>query len=215
MRKWIPALLIIAATVATMVVYSRLPERMPTHWNMSGDIDGWSSRLFGAWLIPLIMAAVWFIMRALPHIDPRRANYEKFSGMYEALIILTLVFMLGLHLALLAAATGTQMDLTRIVLASVGAFLGVIGFLLPKAHPNWFFGIRTPWTLTSDIAWERTHKLGGPLFVLIGALTVVTAVVAPQLTVWVLMLSVIGVTFFLFAYSYKAWKEDTHHRSAF
>jgi len=214
MRKWIPALLIIAATIASAVVYQQLPERIPTHWNMSGEADGWSSRLFGAWLIPLMMAVLWLIMRALPHIDPRRANYEKFKGMYEALIIVTLAFMLVIHLLILSAATGTRMDMGRIVLASVGAFFGVIGFLLPKAHPNWFVGIRTPWTLTSDVAWERTHKLGGPLFVLIGVLTVVTALVAPKLTVWVLTLSAIGVTVFLFVYSYRVWKADVHHRSA-
>lgn len=214
MRKWIPALLIIAATIASVVVYPQLPERIPTHWNMSGEADDWSSRLFGAWLIPLMMAVLWLIMRALPHLDPRRANYEKFKGMYEALIVLTLAFMLVIHVLMLASATGTRMDVGRIVLATVGAFFGVIGFLLPKAHPNWFVGIRTPWTLTSDVAWERTHKLGGPLFVLVGVLTLVTALIAPRFTVWVLTLSVTGVTVFLFIYSYRVWKIDTQRRSA-
>lgn len=214
MRKWIPALLIIAATIASVVAYPQLAERIPTHWNMSGEADDWSSRLFGAWLIPLMMAVLWLVMRALPHLDPRGANYEKFKGMYEALIVLTLAFMLVIHVLMLASATGTRMDIGRIVLATAGAFFGVIGFLLPKAHPNWFVGIRTPWTLTSDVAWERTHKLGGPLFVLIGVLTLVTALVAPRLTVWVLTLSVTGVTVFLFIYSYRVWKMDTQRRSA-
>lgn len=214
MRKWIPILLIVVAMIASVIVYPRLPEQMPTHWNVRGEVDGWSSRLFGAWMMPLMMAVIWLIMRALPHIDPRRANYEKFASMYEALIIVILAFMLGLHFVLLAMATGTNMDMNRIVLASVGAFFGVVGFLLPKAHPNWFVGIRTPWTLTSDTAWERTHRVGGPLFILIGALTVITSVAAPKMAVWVLTVSTVGVVVFLFVYSYRVWKEDDHRRSA-
>ena len=214
MRKWIPVLLIVMAMIASVIVYPQLPEQMPTHWNMRGEVDGSSSRLFGAWMVPLMMAVIWLIMRALPHIDPRRANDEKFATMYEALIIVTLAFMLGLHFVLLAMAMGTNMDMNRIVIASVGAFFGVIGFLLPKAHPNWFVGIRTPWTLTSDAAWERTHRMGGPLFMLIGALTVVASLAAPKMAVWVLTVSTVAVTVFLFVYSYRVWKEDGHRRSA-
>ncbi len=214
MRKWIPVLLIIAATVASVVTYPQLPEQMPTHWSMSGNVNGWSSRLFGAWLVPVMMAVIWLVMRALPHIDPRRENYDKFRGVYEALIVLTLLFMLGVHILILAKATGSTIDIGRFVLSSVGLFFIAIGFLLPKAHPNWFVGIRTPWTLTSDLSWERTHKVGGPLFMLIGALTAVTGIVAPALTVWVLVVTAVAVTVFLFVYSYQVWKGDTNRRSS-
>ena len=98
MRKWIPSLLVVVALIASIVVYPRMPERVPTHWNMSGEVDGWSSRFFAAWLPPLVMAGILVIMRLIPHIDPRRANYEKFSGMYHGLIVLTMAFMLALHL---------------------------------------------------------------------------------------------------------------------
>ena len=64
MRKWIPAILILAAVIATIAVYPRLPEQVPTHWSISGEVNGWSSRLFGAWMMPLIMAVVWLFMRA-------------------------------------------------------------------------------------------------------------------------------------------------------
>jgi uncharacterized membrane protein len=214
MRKWIPALLIIAATAASAVVYPRLPAQMPTHWTMSGEVNGWSSRLFGAWMVPLMMAVMWLILRAVPHIDPRRENYEKFKGVYETLIVLILLFMLGIHLLLLAKATGSKTDVGRVALSSTGLLFIALGFLLPKAHPNWFVGIRTPWTLTSDVSWERTHRIGGPLFMLIGALTAVTGLVAPTMTVWVLVASVVAVTVFLFVYSYRVWKEDTHRHSS-
>ena len=83
MRKWIPSLLVIVAVVATLAVYSRLPEQVPTHWNMAGEVDDWSSRLWGAWTIPRVMAAMLLGFRAFPLIDPRRENYPKFAGAYE------------------------------------------------------------------------------------------------------------------------------------
>jgi immunity protein, SdpI family len=208
MRKWIPLLLIVAAVAASIFYYPQLPERMATHWSATGEANGFSSRLWGAWLMPLIMALIWVILRAIPHIDPRGANYEKFSGMYDALVILILAFMLLMHVVVLMAATGTRVQMERVMMPAVGVFIGVMGFLIPKAHPNWFVGIRTPWTLTSDLSWERTHKIGGTLFVILGALMVASTFIAPEIAIWILVAAALGITIFLFAYSYQVWKTD-------
>ena len=212
MRKWIPAILILAAVIATIAVYPRLPEQMPTHWSISGEVNGWSSRLFGAWMMPLIMAVVWLFMRAIPHIDPRKANYEKFSGMYDALVILILTFMLLMHVVILLSATGTVIRMNRVVMPAVGIFIAIMGVLLPRAHPNWFVGFRTPWTLTSDLSWERTHKVGGALFIALGMLIVASTFVAPGRAIWVLVVAALGVVAFLFIYSYQVWKQDPSKR---
>ena len=212
MRKWIPLVLTAAAVVVSIVAYPHLPERMPTHWNMAGEVDGWSSRLWGAWLMPLVMALMWFILRAIPHIDPRRANYEKFSGMYDLLVILIIGFMLMAHVIVLLAATGTPIRVDAVLMAAVGVFIAIMGLLIPRSHPNWFIGIRTPWTLTSDLSWERTHKLGGALFVALGVLMVLSTFFAPQIAIWVLVAAAIGITVFLFAYSYQVWKSDPSKR---
>jgi len=208
MRKWIPLLLIVAAVAVSLFYYPQLPERMATHWSVSGEANGFSSRLWGAWLMPLIMALIWLILRAIPHIDPRKANYEKFSGMYDALVILILAFMLLMHVVVLMAATGTRVQMERVMMPAVGVFIAVMGFLIPKAHPNWFVGIRTPWTLTSDLSWERTHKIGGTLFVILGVLMVASSFIAPETAIWVLVAAALGITIFHFAYSYQVWKAD-------
>ena len=208
MRKWIPILLIVSAVAASILYYPKLPETMTTHWSVSGEPNGFSSRLWGAWMLPVIMAAVWLIMRAIPHIDPRKANYEKFSGMYDALVILILAFMLAMHIVLLMAATGAPIRMERVVMPSVGVFIAIMGILIPKAHPNWFVGIRTPWTLTSDLSWERTHKIGGTLFVILGVLMVASSFVAPETAIWILVAAALGIVVFLFAYSYQVWKGD-------
>lgn len=208
MRKWIPALLIVAAIVFSIVAYPSLPETVPTHWGMSGEPNGWSTRFWGAWMLPLMMAFIWIIMRALPHIDPRKANYEKFRGVYELFIAGILAFMLVLHVVVLKAATGSHIDMGRVAFLAVGGLFVLVGAALPGTHPNWFFGIRTPWTMSSDLSWERTHKIGGPLFVALGLISIVSTLVAPKSSPWVLFGSAFLAIVFLFAYSYRVWKED-------
>lgn len=208
MRKWIPLALIVVAVVISIVAYPKLPDQVPTHWDVSGDVNGWSSRFWGAWILPLIMAIVWLIMRAIPHIDPRKANYAKFEDMYDWLVILVIVFMLVMHGVVIMSATGTPIPMQRVVMPAVGIFIAIMGLLLPRVHPNWFVGIRTPWTLTSDLSWERTHKIGGALFVALGLLMIATTILAPTTAIWVLVIAAAGVVIFLFAYSYRVWKDD-------
>lgn len=212
MRKWIPVVLIVAAVVASITVYQRLPEQMPTHWGVSGEVNGWSNRLWGAWMIPLMMAVIWLIMRAIPHIDPRKANYEKFAGTYDVLVGLILTFMLVMHIAVLMAATGRPVAMDRVAMPAVGLFIAAMGFLLPRAHPNWFVGIRTPWTMTSDLSWERTHRIGGILFIALGILMVGASLIAPVQAIAVLVVAAIAIVVFLFVYSYRIWKEDPAKR---
>ena len=212
MRKWLPVILIVAAVVATVMVYARLPEQMPTHWGVSGEADGWSSRLWGAWMIPLMMPVIWLIMRAIPHIDPRKANYEKFAGTYDALVSLILAFMLVMHIAVLMAGLGRPGLMERFAMPAVGLFIAAMGFLLPRARPNWFVGIRTPWTLTSDLSWERTHRIGGILFIALGILMAGASLVAPVQAIAVLVVAAIAIVVFLFVYSYRVWKEDPAKR---
>ena len=185
MRKWIPFLLIVAAVALSIFYYPQLPEKMATHWGASGEPNGYSSRLWGAWMLPLFMALIWMILRAIPHIDPRKANYEKFAGMYDALVILILAFLLLMHVVVLMGATGTQIRMERVLMPSVGIFIAIMGLLIPRVHPNWFVGIRTPWTLTSDLSWERTHRIGGPLFVMLGVLMIASSFRAPEVAIWI------------------------------
>ena len=208
MRKWTPFLLIVAAVALSIFYYPQLPERMATHWGASGEANGYSSRLWGAWMLPLLMALIWMILRAIPHIDPRRANYEKFAGMYDALVILILAFMLLMHVVVLMGATGTQIRMERVLMPSVGVFIAIMGLLIPRVHPNWFVGIRTPWTLTSDLSWERTHKVGGPLFVMLGVVMIASSFLAPEVAIWILVAAALALVIFLFAYSYQVWKSD-------
>ncbi len=211
MRKWIPPLLVIIAVVATLAVYPRLPELVPTHWNVNGEVDDWSSRLWGAWTIPLVMAAMLLAFRAFPLIDPRRENYPKFAGAYEGILIIVLLFMLALHVSLLATMLGRPVAVMRLLPVGIGLLLIGIGALLPKARSNWFLGIRTPWTLSNDRVWERTHKFGGAVMMATGVLIAASALLVPLWTHRVMAAAIAAMAIILIAYSYFAWRQEVGH----
>ncbi len=208
MRKWIPLLIVVAAIVASAAVYQRLPETIPTHWDMDGQPNGWSSRAFGAWFTPVLLLGMWTLVRILPAIDPKGANYAKFGGAFEAIIESLMLFLLGMHILLLRAGLGQSAPMQRVVPFAVGILLIVVGNLLPRMRPNWFVGIRTPWTLSSDRVWEKTHRFGGRVFVAGGILIVLSAFGAPQLASIVLVTVVVLSTAAVLIYSYAEWKRE-------
>jgi uncharacterized membrane protein len=208
MRKWIPLLIIIAAVGASAAVYPRLPASVATHWDMYGRPNGWSSRLWGAWLMPIFLVGVWAFMRVLPAIDPRGKNYEKFGGAFEGIIIATMLFLLGLHIIVLRAALGHPVAMERVLPIGMGLLFVVIGNLLPRARPNWFVGIRTPWTLSSDRVWERTHRFGGKVFVASGLLILIGGLAVPQWTPVLMFTVILMCLASVLTYSYLEWKRE-------
>ena len=208
MRKWISLLIVAAGFIASAVVYPRLPETIPTHWDFSGHPNGWSSRFWGAWLIPIFLLGMRALARILPRIDPRGSNYAKFGGAFEAIIDTIMLFMLALHIVALRAALGHPMQMQRILPIGVGVVLIVIGNLLPRARPNWFVGIRTPWTLSSDRVWEKTHRFGGRLFVAGGLIITIASFLWVQ-EAHVILFVVMGlVASSVMIYSYLEWKRE-------
>jgi uncharacterized membrane protein len=208
MRKWIPVLIIAAAIIASAVVYPKLPLSVPTHWDMVGRPNGWSSRLWGAWVMPIFLVALWALMRVLPAIDPRGSNYAKFGDAFEAIIVSIMLFMFGLHIIILRAALGLPVAMQRVLPVGVGVLFVVIGNLLPRARPNWFVGIRTPWTLSSDRVWEKTHRFGGHVFVAGGIVIVLAALAVAQWAHIVLVAVVLLCTAAVLTYSYIEWKRE-------
>jgi uncharacterized membrane protein len=208
MRKWIPPALIALALLASALAYPRLPDRVPTHWGLSGKVDGWSGRGVAVLLMPALMLFLWMLFVILPRIDPRGRNYDKFRGTYETTVAAVLGITLVIHAAMLESALGKQVPMQRVALLAVGALFVVIGNMLPRARPNWFFGIRTPWTLSSDRVWERTHRVGGPVMVVSGLVIMLGAFAPPALAfalaTFSALLSAIGSV----GYSYFVWRQE-------
>ncbi len=209
MRKWYPLLMITLAFAISIAVYNRLPDPMPTHWNTQGQVDDYSSRPVGAFLMPLIMIAIAALIPVLPKIDPRGRNYEKFDTAYFTIMNATITAMLAIHVFALAAALGLNVSIGRAAPAAVGLLFIVIGNILPRVRSNWMVGIRNPWTLSSDRVWERTHRLGGYLMLGLGVLLLLSAPFAPSTAVFALIVGgAIAVGLGITIYSYALWKQE-------
>jgi uncharacterized membrane protein len=209
MRKWYPILLVAIATIASIIVYPKLPDRVPTHFDLRGNPDAYGPKWVPTIVFPVMILALWGIMRGLPKIDPRRANYARMQDTYDLLVNLVLSMVTALHLLILAGATGSHVPFIRFIPAIIGVSFIAIGNLLPRAKPNWWFGIRTPWTLSNDRVWERTHRVGGYVMTTLGVLAVISAFLATEVA-FVAFVAVAGaMTLGLIAYSYFAWKQET------
>ena len=209
MRKWYPVTLIVVASVASALAYANLPDRVPTHWNVRGQVDGTGTRLQLSLLLPTLILVLWPLLRLLPTIDPRRANFAKFQDTYDLVVNLILTILVVIHLALLGVALGLPIDIARVIPAGLGLMLVVIGNLLPRARSNWWFGIRTPWTLSSDRVWERTHRVGGYLLAAAGLVIVAASFLRPPILGTVVAIAIGGAALASVVYSYIAWKEES------
>lgn len=168
-------IIIACSILLTIIVYNKLPDLVPTHWNTMGEIDKYSPKAFGAFMAPVIMIFTWSGMKFLPKIDPRKKNYEKFDKSYSVIVSILLTFFLVIHAVTLLAALGYGISIEKIIPLIVGVLFIVIGNYLPKSKSNFFYGIKTPWTLSSEVSWRKTHRLGGKLFVVAGIVCILSS----------------------------------------
>lgn len=161
--------------LAVIPLYRRLPERFPVHWNVAGRPDGWLAKPWGILLWPGLSLVVYLGFGFLPRLDPRRKNYADFAATYRFFRRTLSGFSLLVGAAVLLAGLGFAVHLGNLIRFLIGFLLAAWGNLLPRIGPNWFLGIRTPWTLEDPEVWRRTHRLGGRLFVLAGLILMLAA----------------------------------------
>ena len=201
--------ILVLATLAGVLLWNQLPDPMASHWGMNDQVNGTTSKFWGVFLMPVISTAMFLLFLVIPAIDPLKSNIAKFRETFNIFIVLIMVFMVyiyGLTLAWNLGYTGFQMS--NAILPAVGLLFILIGVLIRKSKRNFFIGIRTPWTLSSDAVWDETHRVGGPLFMASGALAFV-GVFFPAYTFWFLLIPLLGSTLFLVVYSYVLFKRET------
>ncbi|MBT8102464.1 MAG: SdpI family protein [Gammaproteobacteria bacterium] len=168
-RTNVLCLIFIAITIAVSAyLYPTLPEQIPTHWNLAGEVDDYTPKPWGVLIMPLAAVFVFVIMKLIPVISPRGFRTDQFRGVLNIFTVTLVGFMSAVALLVLLAASGRNVHMNEMIFAGVGLLFIVLGNYLGKVRKNFFIGIRTPWTLASDEVWNRTHRLGGWIFVLIG-----------------------------------------------
>lgn len=211
--RWTTAVVLAAMWALSLVLYLRAPSRVPTHWNAHGQIDNWGPPVT-VFILPAAAVMTVLLLSVLPRLDPRRANWEKFGGEVRVIVNVLVMFLAWVQVATFGGwAFGWKIDEGRTTLAGLGLLLMVIGNYLPRIRSNWWMGIRTPWTLTSDRVWRETHRLGGRTFVAAGLVTALAALVLPDAPgVWVSMVAVGVGAGVPVIYSYLVWRREAAGR---
>ena len=206
----VTGLLILAAVILSLSVYNRLPDPMASHWNLNDEVDGSMSRPWGAFLMPVMAAFLTGLLLLVPGIDPLKANIASFRGAYNAFVVGIVVFLLYLHkLTLLWNLGYQQFRMSTVLLPAVGLIFVLVGRLLARTRRNWFIGIRTPWTLSSDTVWEKTHRLGSQTFIVMGLVVLFTGLLGSGGLLLIPVVIAFGVLVPV-VYSYVLYRRETH-----
>ncbi len=164
---WLEVGLLIAPFVALVVLWNQLPARVPIHWNLRGEIDGWAPKAIGLVITPVIALLAVALLHVLSWLDPKlRRNLDRTDRMHKVLQIVSVVFaafFAAIFAVQIAAALDRTVPAARVLNAGVLTFLAILGNYLGTLRPNYFIGIRTPWTLENPQTWRAAHRLGGRL----------------------------------------------------
>lgn len=199
--------LIAVALLAGAALYSRLPDPMPSHWNASGQVDDYMPKFWGVFLMPVVTTALVGLFMLIPSIDPLKANIAQFRGVFNWFIVAFVAYMLYIYALTLAAALGYPFNMTLMLIPVVGLLFVGVGFMMGKAKRNFFIGIRTPWTLSSETVWDETHKLGSKMFVVAGVVTIVSAFLG-EAGFFLMMIALLAAAFVPIIYSYILWRRE-------
>ncbi len=194
----------------TLAFWARLPEQIPTRWGFDGAVSyGGKGNL---WLMAALGPGMAALYQFLPRLDPKKDNYEKFQGSYDAFAIVMEVFV-SLMTAIVLTETfrpGT-LNVGKVVMVLVCLLFVWIGCIMGKIKPNWFVGVRTPWALSDPDVWNKTHRLGGWVFFLVGLGNIpVVLLCAEKVCAWVFFGTLMAgcvLTYVMSYYWYKSARE--------
>lgn len=204
----VPLLVITASIITSFVSYDRLPARVVSHWNIYGQPDGFSSRHFLTIFFPGLIILMYALFLLLPNIDPKKERYQEFTKTYNIFRALFLLIFYAIFLLAILANLGYGVSIGKTVPLIIGLLMILIGNYLGKIKNNWFIGIRTPWTLSSERVWNKTHRFGGRMFVLFGLLLIIIPFVSKVLSAPLFILGLLLAVVAPIVYSYIEYKKE-------
>ena len=198
---------LIITALMTMIVYPAMPDLVASHWNAAGELNGTMPKFWGLLLLPLLMAFFCALLMVLPRIDPLKENYWKFQDYYDGFILIFAAFFFLIQLQIILWGLGIQVSPNLTMPVMIGILFIYLGFLLEHAEPNWFVGIRTPWTLSSGTVWKKTHTMGAKLFKIAGFISMI-GVLAGRYAYLFILIPVFAVALSTVVYSYSEFRKE-------
>ncbi len=202
LKTWIvTAIAIVVAIVGIFI----MPDIIPTHFGPSGAPDAWGSK-YTVLLYPAILVLVSVLAVPMIKLDPKMNNYERFSKYYYNFFFGFALFFVVVEVSNIAIALGADINVGSIICFVVGVLMLFVGNMMPKIKQNFFFGIKTPWALTDEENWFKTHRLGGKIFVMAGIAMMIAAFIPGTFKIWIVLAGIIVMTLIPFVYSYMLFK---------
>ena len=210
--EFIPLLLIILVLSSVVYFYNNLPERVATHWNYAGEVDAYGSGQTQAIAIPLMILGMYLLFLLMPYLDPKKERYEQFSKVYHIFKAMMIGLLTIVYFVVCLNGLGYNLPVGVIIPGLIGLLFIVIGNYMAKLKLNWFVGIRTPWTMSSEEVWNKTHRFGGKMFILAGLLMIAGIVVPNSWKLAVFIITMILLLGGTIGYSYLAYLQEKNKK---
>lgn len=214
-REWLQILILAAPFCVAALLWNKLPDRMAIHWGINGQVDGYASKPVAALLLPCINLVFTALMLVLPRIDPKFARYDEetkasLRRTFAAMRLAVTLYLSFLALVVVVTPLYPAIRIPTVIGSGAGLLLMVLGNLMTKLRPNWFFGIRTRWTLESRDIWIKTHRLGGRLMMAGGVCILIFGLLLPMklFVICVLLPAAAVMSIVPIVYSYIIWNQS-------
>lgn len=187
--------------------YDKMPDQMASHWDATGNVNGYMGKVSGLFFMPSLLAILVGLYYALPYIDPLKKNYRKFRRYYNGFILILTAFMFYIYAMTLLWNLGFVFNFTLVIIPGMSILFYYIGLMMEHAKRNWFIGIRTPWTLSSDKVWDKTHKLGGRLYKYVAIISLF-GIIFEEYAILFIMFPILAASIICLVYSYVEFKKN-------
>ena len=211
MKKTTIVLSIILIAFFAIGIFSYLTldkEKIASHWDESGQVNGQMGKFAGIFLMPLIAIGLFILFIMIPKIDPLKSNIKKFKNYYDSFVVVLMFFMLYIYITTILFNFGYKLNMTTLIMPAIALLFFYIGSIMKYLKKNWFIGIRTPWTLSNDKVWEKTHKLSSKIFKLLGIIILLGLFFPTKYLILIILIPTLSAAFGLVIYSWWIYKKE-------
>jgi uncharacterized membrane protein len=204
-------ILIAITALYVLIMYNKMPDQIPTHWNINGEIDNYGPRST-LYVFVLTMIGINLLLLVIKKIDPKSANYERFDNAFQVFrVAITVFFMVLVFASIRISLKPESFEMGELVPVMIGFLFLVIGNYMPKFKHNYTMGIKTPWTLASETCWDSTHRFAGPLWVVGGLLFILSPfIINDSMSLYLYGFIMVLIVIVPTVYSYVVFKNEKH-----
>ncbi len=206
--EWPSLAMILGIIIFSAIVYPGLSDKIASHWNFAGQVDGWSNKNFMICFFPGLIIFMYALMSIMPNIDPKKDSYTGFATTYNNFKNLLVGVLSLIYVITILVNLGYNINISKIISLIIGTMLIVIGFMLKNIKSNWFIGIRTPWTMSSTVVWEKTHQASVYFFGFLGLSLIATPYLPNPWNIIIFTLGILQMIGGTIIYSYFIYKKE-------